>query len=192
MMEDRLCWVRVDEVIPGIQVDLRYAGSDNFTGRKLYDRALCCLRRPVAERLVAVQRELSGNGRGLLIWDAYRPLSVQRELWAVLPDDRYIADPAVGSRHNRGASVDLTLVDADGIALTMPTEYDDFSEQAWVDHLHDDPRVRANLALLQSLMVRHGFQTMATEWWHFDARDWSDYPVADIGLGELASQLERD
>jgi len=122
---------------PSIRVEMPYATPHNFTGVALYPVARCLLRRDVAERLVRVERRLGAEGLGLLVWDCYRPFPVQQRLWALVPDARYVAKPVVrdgrpaaGSKHNRGAAVDLTLVDAAGRRLEMPSAFDDFSERA--------------------------------------------------------------
>src|SRR5437867_7395192 len=118
---------------PSIRVEMPYATPQNFTGVALYPVARCLLRREVAERLVRVERRLRAEGLGLLVWDCYRPFRVQQRLWALVPDARYVAEPVVrdgrpvaGSKHNRGAAVDLTLVDAAGRPLEMPSAFDDF------------------------------------------------------------------
>lgn len=178
----RVPLVDVLELEPSIRVDIRYATPENFTGKVLYPVNRCLLRRPVAERLAGVQRALRGRGLALKVWDCYRPLSIQRELWALVPDPRYVADPVKGSRHNRGAAVDLTLVDGSGAELEMPTGYDDFSERAHRGHAGASPRAAANSALLESALARAGFAGLATEWWHFDADGWREYPLEDVPL----------
>ena len=115
MGDERL--VNIEALIPGIRLDIRYATVNNFTQRKLYPIARCYLRKRVAERLAEVQQELQAQGLGLKAFDCYRPLSIQKQLWALLPDERYVIDPRKGSRHNRGAAVDVTLVDVKGNEL---------------------------------------------------------------------------
>lgn len=172
----------VAEEAPGVRVDVRYATADNFTRTKLYPVGRCLLRRSVARRLKAVQEDLARRGLGLKAWDCYRPLSVQRRLWELVPDPRYVADPAKGSRHNRGAAVDVTLVDAQGRELEMPTGYDDFSERAHRDYAGASPEAGRNRALLESAMRRRGFEGLPTEWWHFDAAGWRGYGLLDVPL----------
>jgi D-alanyl-D-alanine dipeptidase len=126
--------VDVQKMIPGVVLDIRYATTNNFTGQQLYPFAGCYLRRAAAEKLAAVQAELQPLGYGLKIYDGYRPLSVQRKMWEVFPQPGYVADPKKGSRHNRGAAVDVTLIRlSDGTELPMPTPYDDFTEKTIVD-----------------------------------------------------------
>lgn len=171
--------VEIRAVNPRIRLDIRYATTNNFTHQKVYEKAACYLRGAVARRLDAVQRDLEGEGLGLKVFDCYRPLSVQRKFWALVPDERYVADPAKGSRHNRGAAVDLTLVDRNGRELEMPTGYDDFTERAHRDYTRLPQAAIRNRATLEHVMRRHGFEPMPTEWWHFDAAGWNAYAVED-------------
>lgn len=176
-------WVDVGRAFPGIVLDLRYARADNFLHQAVYPRAVCLLQVPVAHRLAAAQAALRREGYGLSLWDCYRPLSVQRRMWKLVPDPRWVADPAVGSNHNRGAAVDVTLVRTDGGALEMPTAFDDFSPRAapgagarWT------PAARANYARLSEAMTAAGFRVRDTEWWHWDSQDAARHPVSDRPL----------
>jgi len=131
---------------------------------------------------VLAKAALAGQKLGLKLWDCYRPLSVQRKFWALVPDARYVANPAKGSRHNRGAAVDLTLVDATGRELDMGTAFDDFSERAHRDARDVSEAARGHRATLEAAMAAEGFLGMPTEWWHFDYGDWRKYPIADVPL----------
>jgi D-alanyl-D-alanine dipeptidase len=163
-------------------LDVRYATPHNFTGRTLYPVERCLLRADAAARLVRVNAQLSREGLRLRLFDCYRPLSIQRALWALVPDERYVADPAKGSRHNRAAAVDLTLADASGRALPMPSEYDEFTPRAHRNYEGGAAAERANRALLERAMSEQGFVGLPTEWWHFDAPGWEAYPVLDVPL----------
>ena len=167
--------VDVQRMIPGIVLDIRYATTNNFTGQKLYPVARCCLRREAAQNLKAVQEELHGMGLGLKVFDGYRPLSVQKKMWAIYPNPGYVADPAKGSRHNRGAAVDLTLVRLDGTELPMPTPFDDFTEKAHRSYLDLPAEVIKNRELLEQVMEKHHFRGLSTEWWHFDLNHAKQY-----------------
>jgi len=169
-------------IVPHLKLDIRYATTANFTHQRLYAHARCLLHDDVARRLADVARELHARGLGLVAYDCYRPLSVQKKMWALVPDERYVSDPAKGSRHNRGAAVDLALVDKRGRALPMPSAYDEFTERAHRDYAGGTDEARANRALLEEVMQRHGFVGLPTEWWHFDAADWQSYPIADEPL----------
>jgi D-alanyl-D-alanine dipeptidase len=165
-----------------IILDIRYATTNNFTKQKVYSAARCKLRREAAESLKSVQHELHKLGLGLKMYDGYRPLSVQKKFWEIMPDDRFVANPAKGSRHNRGAAVDLTLVDSLGNELEMPTPYDDFTEKAARNYMNIPPRVIANRALLEHAMTKHGYLPMPSEWWHFDFKGWQRFEIMDEPL----------
>ena len=172
--------VDVEKMIPGIVLDIRYATTNNFTGQRLYPFAKCYLRRAAAEKLRAAQTELAASGYGLKIFDGYRPLAVQRKMWAVFPQPGYVADPKKGSRHNRGAAVDVTLIRlADGSELEMPTPYDDFTERAHRNFIDLPADAIRHRQLLEAVLTRHGFVGLPTEWWHFDDADWRNYPLLD-------------
>jgi zinc D-Ala-D-Ala dipeptidase len=170
---------------PRIVLDIRYATPANFTHTAVYESAECWLNAVAAARLDAVERELEPEGLRLKVWDCYRPLSVQRKFWALVPDERYVANPAKGSRHNRGAAVDLTLVRADGTELAMPTGFDDFTAKAHRDFTALPPEAVANRARLERAMVKHGFVPLPTEWWHFDSEGWESLPVMDVDFAAL-------
>jgi len=173
--------VDVQKTIPGVVLDIRYATTNNFTGQQLYPFAGCYLRRAAAEKLAAAQAELKPLGYGLKIYDGYRPLSVQRKMWEVFPKPGYVADPKKGSRHNRGAAVDVTLIRlSDGTELPMPTPYDDFTPKAHRNYKDLPVEVIQNRELLERVLTQHGFVGLPTEWWHFDDRDWRNYPLLDI------------
>lgn len=183
-------FVEVTTLAPGIRVELRYATTNNFMKRAVYPAsARCYLRAPVAARLAAVQRVLEASGLGLKVYDCYRPRPVQQLLWDITPDERYVAPPSKGSRHNRGAAVDLTLVDAQGRELPMPTEYDAFSVKAHRSFGDLPAEQKQNRARLEDAMKAAGFVPLSTEWWHFDDPDSARYPLAEIGFDEL---LQKD
>jgi len=174
--------VDVAQVAPSIRLDMRYATTNNFMGKQLYPVARCLLRPPVAQALAKVQAVLEQEGLSLKLWDCYRPLSIQEEMWAIVPDPRYVANPNPGSKHNRGAAVDLTLVGKDGAPLEMPTEFDDFSEKASPDHPGMSPTAQSNSRKLSEAMTQHGFSSIPTEWWHFDGADSQSFDVLGIPL----------
>lgn len=181
-------WARMVDirtVNPNIRLDIRYATTNNFLKKKLYPVARCILRLSVAQRLSRVQENLQKIGLGLKVYDCYRPLSVSKQMWAVKPDPRYVANPVRGSRHNRGASVDLTIVDRNGKELEMPTGFDNFTEKAHRDYQGGSVTSRKNSALLERVMKAQGFMSISTEWWHFDAEDWEKFAIFDIPFGEI-------
>jgi zinc D-Ala-D-Ala dipeptidase len=172
---------------PTFELDIRYATDNNFTGKAVYnaDEARCLLRKPVADALVAVHADLKEQGYRLKIFDCYRPIAVQQRLFEVVPNPDYVAEPVFdengkpirGSKHNRGAAVDLTLIALDGAAVDMPTDYDDFSERAHPDDPEMSDLHRSNVRILAEAMAKHGFTPIRTEWWHFDGPNWEAYPL---------------
>lgn len=175
--------VDLAKAAPGLVIELRYTKSDNFFNKAFYPPDARALLRPsTATKIAQVQEELKKEGLGLKIWDAYRPLAVQRAMWKTLPNPDYVADPAKGGRHNRAAAVDVTLVDATGKELVMPTPHDEFSPRAGAHFKLAMPEAAENRKRLQEVMVRHGFAIFESEWWHFDDADWQQYPVLDLPL----------
>jgi D-alanyl-D-alanine dipeptidase len=173
--------VDIRKVSKTIRLDLRYATTDNFLKQKLYNLGRCLLRPAVAKRLARVERSLRRRGLGVKVWDCYRPLAVQWKMWNVAPKPGYVADPRQGSNHNRGAAVDLTLVDKNGNALWMPTDFDDFSERA--HHGAKAPAAAArNRRLLRDAMRKEGFRPLPTEWWHYDAPRAESFPLLDVPI----------
>lgn len=185
MKKDTLQLVEICRINPTIKLDIRYATENNFVARKLYTHARAFLHAQVAAKLDNVQKDLESRGLGLLVWDAYRPLPVQKTLWDMVPDERYVADPAKGSAHNRGAAVDVTLIDAQGHQLAMPTDFDDFSTKAHYSYDDLPANVLSNRALLRSVMGAHGFDSLATEWWHFSDSDLETYPILSVPFNQL-------
>ncbi|MGN6105273.1 MAG: M15 family metallopeptidase [Kofleriaceae bacterium] len=173
--------VDVATAIPDAVLDLRYATEDNFTGAVLYPVARCKLRRAVAARLAKVAAALRAHDRRLLLWDCYRPTSIQKELWKRVPDPRYVANPRVGSKHSRGAAVDLAVVDLDGKPVELPTKFDEFSKAAHRARALAGAR-GAEARRLSEAMLEAGFLAIPTEWWHFDAPESAKYPLSDEPL----------
>lgn len=172
---DRL--VDIQTLIPQIQIELKYATADNFTGQVVYHFCQCLLLRETVLHLRDVQAELETMGLGLKIWDGFRPISAQWKFWALVPDPRYVADPREGGRHTRGTTVDVTLVTKAGVELPMPSGFDDFSEKAHRDFMGAPPGELANRELLRTVMEKHGFVGVPEEWWHFDLIGWENYPL---------------
>ena len=165
-------FVPVSDYIPDIAVELRYATEDNFTGERIYPFADAYLRYGTVKKLLLAQDTLRAKGLGLKLWDAFRPVSAQFTLWEVCPDPRYVADPRTGfSSHSRGNAVDITLVDATGQELPMPTGFDDFSALADRNYSDCPEEAARNALLLQSVMEEAGFAGYFGEWWHFSDTD---------------------
>jgi D-alanyl-D-alanine dipeptidase len=172
--------------ITDIPRDVRYATTDNFMHQKLYPVAKVFLRRPAAIALHDVERELAREGLGLKLFDGYRPYRVTVRMWKPIRNPDFVADPAKGSRHNRGAAVDLTLIDLrTGAELPMPTDYDAFTPKARQDYNDLPAEAIANRAKLRDVMTRHGFDPLPSEWWHFDFRGWEKFELLDLPLEKL-------
>ena len=169
--------VDIKQINPRIVVAIPYATPNNFLKKQVYPVNKCLLLKPVAENLSAVQEELEKRGLGLKVWDCYRPLSVQKKMWKLLPDPRYVANPAKGSNHNRGTAIDLTLVDSNGKELKMPTRFDDFTEKAHRSNTTSNTQALRNSKLLETVMEKHRFTSIQTEWWHFDNKSVGNAPV---------------
>ncbi|MBP9723002.1 MAG: M15 family metallopeptidase [Gammaproteobacteria bacterium] len=170
--------VNILDINNNIIIDLKYATKDNFLHKNIYQSTEAKLLKDVADALDKAQEEFKTHGVGLKVWDAYRPLEAQKAMWATLPDERYVANPAMGGRHTRGTAVDVTLIDlATNQELAMPTEFDNFTEKAHREYSYLDSKIKANVELLESIMHKHGFIGLPTEWWHFDYHDWESRPV---------------
>lgn len=178
--------VDLADAIPGITLDVRYATPNNFMKTTLYPVAKVYLRKPAAEALRRAQTELAAIGLGFKVFDGYRPYRVTEAMWEPIRNPDYVADPKRGSRHNRGAAVDLTLIDLrTGEELAMPTPYDDFTSRARHDFNDLPAVVLANRGKLRDVLVRHGFEPLPSEWWHYDYAGWNDFELMDVPLEAL-------
>ncbi len=173
--------IPVRQLAPRVQLDVRYATAANFMKEPLYPAAAALLRCAPARALAAAQHDLEARGLGLRVFDAYRPYAVTIRMWERWRDPDFVADPARGSRHNRGAAVDVTLVElTTGRELEMPTPYDDFTPAASSSYPDVSEAARTNRSILRETMERHGFVVLPSEWWHFDYTGWEQYPLMDI------------
>jgi D-alanyl-D-alanine dipeptidase len=178
--------INLEEFVPGLALDIRYATTNNFTGEKIYNLARAYARKPVAESLKKIQADLKKQGLGIKIFDAYRPYKATVKFYEVYHDTTYVASPYRGSRHNRGCALDLTVIDLKtGKELPMPTGFDSFQKAAWPTTPVADPQIRKNRTLLINAMEKHGFKVNGSEWWHFDFIGWKNYEVLDIDFEEL-------
>ena len=177
--------VEVQKLDPTIRKEIRYATANNFMKEVLYEDDRCFLLPEVAEKLVKAHQELQKQGLGIKVYDCYRPLAVQKKMFARFPQPGYVADPAKGSNHNRGAAIDCTIVDHEGREVPMPSNYDEFSERAHLVYAGGTPEATTNRDLLQRVMLAQGFTPISMEWWHFDAPDAKSYAVLDIPIQDL-------
>src|ERR1700728_940485 len=180
--------VELVKLDPTIKLDIRYATTNNFLGTPLYTQARAFLQRPAAEALLRAHHELKAQGYGLIIHDGYRPWYVTEIFWEATPDDKkiFVADPAAGSEHQRGCAVDLSLYDLKtGKEVKMPSGYDEMTERAYADYPGGTPDERARRALLRQAMEKQGFAVIPDEWWHFDYKDWKQYPIQNRKFEDL-------
>jgi len=174
--------------IPAIVFDLRYSSANNFMNRQMYDPApvTSFLRAPAADALAKAQTELAASGLGLKIFDAYRPWSVTARFWELVKDERYVANPARGSGHNRGIAVDLTIIRLDNdTELPMGTGFDNFSDTAHHGFGQLPLEVLNNRKLLRSTMEKYGFKALETEWWHYFLPDAGRFELLDLSFKQL-------
>lgn len=176
---------------PAIHLDIRYATANNFLSTPLYTQASAFLQRPAAAALLSVHRRLAKEGYGLLIHDGYRPWFVTKIFWEATPPDKrdFVANPAVGSRHNRGCAVDLSLYDLKtGAPVEMPSLYDEMSLRAYPAYKGGTADQRRRRELLRAAMEAEGFIVFESEWWHYDYKDWRKYRIGNATFEELRNR----
>jgi zinc D-Ala-D-Ala dipeptidase len=183
--------VEITAIDPSIKLDIRYASSNNFLGRPVYAQARAFLQRDAALALQRAHQSLRSFGFGIVVFDGYRPWSVTKEFWESVDDNArqkgFVAKPSDGSRHNRGCAVDVSLYQlGNGKQVTMPSEYDEFSQRAYPDFNHANGESIASRDLLIRTMQAHGFEVLYNEWWHFDFKGWKDYALMDIAFEDIA------
>ncbi|MBK8670233.1 MAG: M15 family metallopeptidase [Saprospiraceae bacterium] len=160
-------WTELTEE-EGISLDIRYATTNNFTKKQIYDCAKCYMRPEAAQKLKEIDSFLAEKyGYGLKVFDCFRPRPYQQRLWDIVPNPDYVTPPQKGSMHSRGLAVDLTIVDAKGKELNMGTPFDFFGKEAHQDFKRALPEINKNRSLLRSLMEKNGFASIRTEWWHY-------------------------
>ena len=185
--------VEVVKLDPTIRLDIRYATSNNFLGRPVYDQSRAFLQRPAAEALRRANRALRRQGYGIVIFDGYRPWAVTKMFWDSTPEDKkqFVADPSQGSRHNRGCAVDLSIFDLKTKEIvTMPSGYDEMTERSHINYAGGTPEQRRVRDMLRAAMEAEGFAVYEPEWWHYDYKDWRQYPILNISFREIDKQAK--
>jgi D-alanyl-D-alanine dipeptidase len=180
--------VELRKLDPTIKLEIRYATTNNLFGTVFYSQPRAFLQRPAAEALVRVSRKLRTAGYGLLVHDGYRPWYVTKVFWEATPNDKrvFVADPAKGSRHNRGCAVDLTLYDLKtGKPVEMVSTYDETTDRAYPNYAGGTSLQRWHRDLLRSAMEAEGFTVYEAEWWHFDYKDWQKYHIGNVRFEEI-------
>jgi D-alanyl-D-alanine dipeptidase len=186
--------VEITSLDSTIKLEIRYAGTNNFLGARVYDQGRAFLQRPAAEALVRAHRVLRRLGFGLVVHDAYRPWYVTRIFWDATPDSvRWlVANPAQGSKHNRGAAVDVTLYEVEsGRIVEMPSTYDESTSRARADYPGGTSLQRWHRELLRRAMVHEGFVVNPMEWWHFDYKDWKSYPIMNLAFDRVPAVVRQ-
>ncbi|QJD95315.1 M15 family metallopeptidase [Mucilaginibacter robiniae] len=180
--------VELTQIDPSLKLDIRYATTNNFTGQRVYRQPRAFLQRAAAMALAQVNQKFKQLGYGLVIFDGYRPWQVTKRFWDITPIDKkkFVADPKKGSRHNRGCAVDLSLYDLKtGREIEMPSGYDEMTERAYPNYTGGTVTQRQMRDLLRAKMEAHGFAVYPYEWWHFDYKDWQQYPIINIPFEQI-------
>jgi len=182
--------VELTKLDPTIKLDIRYATTNNLFDTVFYSQARAFLQRPAAEAVVRVNQKLKASGYGLLVHDGYRPWYVTKVFWDATPDDKklFVADPAKGSRHNRGCAVDLTLYDLKtGKPIEMVSTYDETTDRAYPNYPGGTSLQRWHRDFLRAAMEAEGFTVYEAEWWHFDYKDWQKYRIGNVRFEDIGS-----
>jgi len=184
--------IDLEQYIPGVVLDIRYADTNNFTHKKIYTQPKAFLRKPAADSLLKIQRLLAEKGLGIKIYDAYRPYAGTLYFYEVYPDTTFVAAPWKGSIHNRGCAVDLSLINlATGEELLMPTPFDDFSPAASHNYMELDSVKIANRAVLFNIMTENGFTFYEHEWWHYNIKGRDKFKLMDISFEDLSEEKTK-
>jgi len=180
--------VEIQTMEASIHLEIRYATTNNFMGIALYEQPRAFLQRPAAEALLRAHRTLSQYGYGIIVYDAYRPWTVTKMFWEATPEPQrvFVADPAKGSRHNRGGAVDVGLYDlATGVPVAMISGYDEFSPRAFPDFPGGTSQQRRDRELLRIVMEGEGFTVYPEEWWHFDYKGWQQFRIMNVSFAAI-------
>ncbi len=172
--------VHLKDYSKDFEYDLKYATSDNFLKAKVYDCPACFLRLKTVKALIEANKEFVKKGYKIKFFDCYRPLTIQKKMWELVPNPAYVADPSKGSIHNRGGAVDITLVDTKGKELDMGTPFDFFGIEASHNYSDVSLEVKKNRALLKNTMLKNGFKSFESEWWHYNLKTAMNDKISDI------------
>ncbi len=159
--------------------DMKYATEDNFLKEKVYPCGECFLRVKTIKSLLEANKSFLEKGYRIKLYDCYRPLAIQKQMWKIVPDANYVANPKKGSIHNKGGAVDITLVDSLGVELNMGTKFDFFGEEAGHNCLRHSEEVLANRKFLKEIMLQHHFKSFDLEWWHYSLNNSSTDKVSN-------------
>ena len=165
---DDTTFVNLKDYSEDFAYDMKYATDDNFLKAKVYDCAECFLRFKTVKALIAANHSFQELGFKIKIFDCYRPLSVQKRMWEIVPNPSYVANPAKGSIHNRGGAVDISLVDENGVEVDFGTDFDFFGKEASHSYKKLSKKIRKNRKFLRKIMEENGFKALESEWWHYN------------------------
>ncbi len=165
---DDSTFVNLKEYSGDFVLNMKYATTDNFLKAKVYECEACYLRLKTIKALIEANNDFIRKGYRIKIFDCYRPLDVQKKMWAIVPDANYVANPSRGSIHNRGGAVDITLVDEMGLELDMGTSFDFFGPESAHNFKQFSKQILKNRKLLKKIMIRNGFESFDSEWWHYN------------------------
>ena len=187
--------VELVKLSKSIKLDIRYATDNNFVGRQVYPEARAFLQRPAAEAVVRVHKKLKKQGLGLVIFDGYRPWAITKLFWEVTSEEKrkYVANPEIGSKHNRGCAVDLSIFDLkSGKVVEMPSGYDEMTERSHINYTGGSDDARRLRDMLRAAMEAEGFAVYEPEWWHYDYKDWKEYPILNTSFAEIGTAGKKN
>ncbi|MES2574785.1 MAG: M15 family metallopeptidase [Bacteroidota bacterium] len=173
-------FVNIKDYSSDFVFDMKYATTDNFLKAKVYDCAECFLRLKTVKAIIKANEAFMKKGYKIKFFDCYRPLDIQKKMWAIVSNPSYVADPKKGSIHNRGGAVDITLVDVNGKELDMGTAFDFFGIEASHDYDNLSDEIKANRKLLRKVMKKNGFNTFESEWWHYNLKSGLKDKVSNV------------
>jgi D-alanyl-D-alanine dipeptidase len=159
--------------------DMKYATSDNFLKEKVYPCDECFLRVKTVKSLLEANKAFLEKGYKIKLYDCYRPIAIQKQMWKIVPNPTYVANPKKGSIHNKGGAVDITLVDSLGVELNMGTKFDYFGEEASHNYLNLSEEILENRKFLKEIMLQHNFKSFDSEWWHYNLNNSSADKVSN-------------
>ena len=165
---DDTTFVNLKDYSEDFAYDMKYATDNNFLKAKVYDCAECFLRFKTVKALIVANHSFQELGFKIKIFDCYRPLSIQKRMWEIVPNPSYVANPAKGSIHNRGGAVDISLVDENGVEVDFGTDFDFFGKEASHSYKKLSKKNRKNRKFLRKIMEKNGFKALESEWWHYN------------------------
>jgi D-alanyl-D-alanine dipeptidase len=190
---NKLRLVNIKDYIPDAFVSLKYAKRNRISKKRLYKKNICLVNKRLAQKLKRIDNRLKRKyKKRLKFWDCYRPWSIQKRRWHRFHNKRYIDHPTKASKHNRGLSVDVTLVDLKGHELKMPTKYDHFSKKSWHKYKRLNKKIKKNRYILRNIMIKYGLSYSKSKWWHYSLKTRKRYPISNFTISDYAKKLEKE